>query len=93
MPVVKTKKRGAVEFIPLALSLVIAIIILVQVGVPILNATLYHNVSAGGNASMTDWTAGFTGATGSILSSVAPLFVVASIAVIAVGLMTMFGKG
>lgn len=90
MSTVEEKKKGVVEFIPLALGLVIAIIILAQVGIPVLNGTLYRFNLSGGDA--TTWAGGYSGATGSVLTSVMPLFAVSAIAVIAVGLMALFAN-
>jgi len=72
------KKRGVVEFIPLAIGLVIAIIVIVSVGIPIVNASTYGASS-------------YTGATKSIMENILPLFAVMAIAVTAVALMRMFG--
>lgn len=71
------KKKGVVEFIPLAIGLVIAIIVIVSVGVPIVNSATYIASS-------------YTGATRSILENILPLFAVSAIALVAVGLMRMF---
>jgi len=71
------KKKGVVEFIPLAIGLVIAIIVIVSVGVPIVNSATYISSS-------------YTGATKSILENILPLFAVSAIALVAVGLMRMF---
>lgn len=73
----KEKKKGVVEFIPLAIGLVIAIIVIVSVGVPIVNSATYISSS-------------YTGATKSILENILPLFAVSAIALVAVGLMRMF---
>ena len=72
------RKRGVVEFVPLAIGLAIAIIVIVSVTIPIVNSTTYNATSVWG------------GTTGTILSQLLPLVAVMAIAVVAVALYAMF---
>jgi len=74
------RKPGVTEFIPVAIGLVIAILVIVSVGVPIVNSAVW-NASAAERYGAT---------TGTILENVLPLFTILGIGVVAVGLMAMF---
>lgn len=76
----KHRKPGVTEFIPVAIGMVIAIIIIVSVGVPIVNSAVW-------NASATER---YGATTGAILENVLPLFTILGIGVVAIGLMTFF---
>jgi len=79
------KRRGVTEFIPVAIGVVIAIIIIVSIGIPIVNATVW-------NASAPVATGGYGPTVGTILENTLPLFAVSAIAVVAVALMGVFSR-
>ena len=70
------RKKGVVEFVPLAIGLAIAIIVIVSVTIPIVNAST-QAVAYGGTTEV-------------ILDQILPLVAVMAIAVVAVALYAIF---